>query len=212
MKGFSADFLLENRSIWEPLIPFQSAQKDEPWHKVVLHGIPIADFDNKDGMALVIDEIKTFNKGFTPIGTPYWLTPKENRKNQRAGSVVVAFATANEAQRAIRDRLWIAGISARVEKLLSVASSTQCPKCQGFGHLESRCKYPIACKLYGKDHPMAFHKCGTCKIQGQKCNHLIPYCTNCKGPHSADSKNCEIYLAIKAKKNSPNLAPSITSL
>ena len=75
-------------------------------------------------MELVIDEIKTFNKGLTPIGTPYWLLSPEKRANQRAGSVVVAFATAEEASRAIRHRLYIAGISARVEKLYSTASTT----------------------------------------------------------------------------------------
>src|SRR5260370_255114 len=42
---FTADFLLEKQAIWQPLIAFKSAQKDEPWHKVVLHGIPIADFN-----------------------------------------------------------------------------------------------------------------------------------------------------------------------
>ena len=62
-------------------------------------------------MELVVDEIKTFNTGLTPIGTPYWLTLAENRASQRAGSIVVAFATAEEAKRAIRHRLYIAGIS-----------------------------------------------------------------------------------------------------
>jgi hypothetical protein len=90
---FSADFLLEKKSIWEHILHFESAQKDEPWHKVVIHGIPTADFNTPDGMALIVDEIKTFNKGLTPIGTPYWLTPAEKRHSQRAGSVVVAFAS-----------------------------------------------------------------------------------------------------------------------
>jgi hypothetical protein len=75
-------------------------------------------------MALVIEEIKTFNQGLTPIGTPYWLTSADKRLNQRAGSIVVAFATAEEANRAIRHRLYIAGISVRVEKLYSIALIT----------------------------------------------------------------------------------------
>ena len=108
---FSADYLLENQSIWEHLVPFKLAQKDEPWHKVVLHGIPTADFNNAEGMALIIDEIKTFNKGLLPIGTPYWLTSAEKRLHQLAGSVVVAFATEAEASQAIRHRLYVAGIS-----------------------------------------------------------------------------------------------------
>ena len=99
--SFSADFLLEKRSIWEYIYPFLTAQKDELQHKVILYSIPITDFNNPEGIDLIVDEIKTFNKGLTPIGTPYWITPKENRANQRAGLVVVAFTTPEEANRAI---------------------------------------------------------------------------------------------------------------
>ena len=53
-------------------------------------------------MSLVVEEIQTFNKGLTPIGRPYWLTSSDKRQNQRAGSVVVAFATEAEANRAIQ--------------------------------------------------------------------------------------------------------------
>jgi hypothetical protein len=69
--GFSADFLLEKQAIWEHIVPFKQAQKDEPWHKVILHGIPTIDFNTPEGMSLVVDEIQTFNKGLKPIRTPY---------------------------------------------------------------------------------------------------------------------------------------------
>ena len=59
----------------------------------------------------------------------------ENRANQRVSSVVVVFATAEEARRAIYYRLYIAGISVRIEKLYSIAPTIQCFKYQGFGHL-----------------------------------------------------------------------------
>jgi hypothetical protein len=75
-------------------------------------------------MQLVVDEITTFNQGFKPIETPYWLTSEAKRANQLAGSVVVAFATESEATRAIRHRLYIGGASVRVEKLYSVAPTT----------------------------------------------------------------------------------------
>ncbi len=75
-------------------------------------------------MQSIIDEIKTFNTGFTPIGTPYWLTTSSKRQNQRAGSVVVAFATEQEANKAIRQRLYVAGTSVRVEKLYSTSPTT----------------------------------------------------------------------------------------
>jgi hypothetical protein len=33
--AFSANFLLEKQDIWQHLVPFKVAQKDEPWHKAV---------------------------------------------------------------------------------------------------------------------------------------------------------------------------------
>jgi hypothetical protein len=198
-REFSADFLLEKRDIWEHILPFQSAQKDEPWHKVVLHGIPTADFNTLDGMDMVVDEIKTFNKGLSPIGTPYWLTTSEKRLNQRAGSVVVAFATPEEASRAIRHRLYIAGMSVRVGRYYSTASTTQCHNCQGFGHLDNYCKYATACRLCGDKHSTHQHVCNTCKAKGIRCAHLVPKCANCSEAHTADHKSCETLLAIKTK-------------
>ena len=197
--SYTADFLLEKRALWEHLVAFKTAQKDEAWHKVILHGIPIADFDNPEGMALVVEEIKTFNKGFTPIGTPYWLTSAEKRLDQYAGSVAVAFGTEAEATRAIRNRLYVAGISVRVEKLYSTAPSTQCTKCQGYGHLDTYCKKTPICRLCGNQHATQQHYCSVCKAKGAKCLHLVPKCANCKEPHAANTKSCEVLLAIKNK-------------
>jgi hypothetical protein len=138
-KDFSADFIIEKETIWGSIIPsYKSAQKDEPWHKVILYGIPIADFDTPYRMDLIIEEIKTFNKelNLILIGTPYWKSSPEKRQISCAGSIAVAFAIEAEANRAIRNRLFIAGISVRVEKLYSVSPIRQCSKCQGFGHLD----------------------------------------------------------------------------
>ena len=202
---FTADFLLEKKAIWQHLIAFKSAQKDEPWYKVVLHGVPIADFNNPEGMELVKEELVTFNKGYKPIGTPYWLTSAEKRMSQRGGSVVVAFATETEANRAIHNRLFIAGISVRVEKLYSTAPTTQCSKCQTYGHLDSYCRKPPTCRLCSESHATIQHYCSICKTKGSKCPHLVPKCANCKGPHMSNHKTCEILLAIKNKTKNTTL-------
>ena len=151
-------------------------------------------------MDLIVDEIKTFNKGLTPIGTPYWITPKENRANQRAGSVVVAFTTPEEANRAIRHRLYVGGISVRVEKLYTTAPTIQYKKCQGFGHLDSYCKRTPICRLCSESHATPQHACTTCSTKGSRCAYLVPKCTNCKGAHTADARECEVLLAIKTRK------------
>jgi hypothetical protein len=153
-------------------------------------------------MELVIDEIQTFNKGLKPIGTPYWLTTPEKRANQRAGSVVVAFATTEEASKAIRNRLYIGGISVRVEKLHSTLPTTQCTKCQGFGHLDQYCKRQPTCRLCGDKHTTTQYIYNTCTAKGTKYAHLVPKCSNCKGSYTSDYKLCKVLIAIKTKKAS----------
>ncbi|TVY22089.1 hypothetical protein LHYA1_G009166, partial [Lachnellula hyalina] len=59
-------------------------------HKIIAHGIPTSVFNCLEGIELVKDEIRTFNK---------------------AGSMAIAFATPEEASAAVRNRLYIAGIS-----------------------------------------------------------------------------------------------------
>src|SRR5260370_39256954 len=85
-----------------------------------------------NGMAPVSVAVATLNKGLIRIGTPYCLTSADKGSTQRAGSIAVAFAIEQEANKAIRHSLYIAGISVRVEKLYSAAPTTQC---QPFGEL-----------------------------------------------------------------------------
>ena len=184
---------------------FKLAQKDKFWHKVVLHKISTANFNTPMGMELVIDKIRTFNKGFTPIETPYWLLSPEKRANQRAGSVVVAFATPEEASRAIHYRLYIAEISIWVEKLYSTAFTTQCSKCQSFGHLDSYCKREPTCRLCGEKHATQQYICKTCNTKGSRCLHLVPNCANCKQAHTANNKACKVLIAIRATKTTTTL-------
>ncbi|EOA85685.1 uncharacterized protein SETTUDRAFT_112509, partial [Exserohilum turcica Et28A] len=43
------------------------------------------------------------------------------------------------------------------------------------------------------------HNCLSCSIKGKLCRHTLPKCYNCKKPHFANSKDCEIFLAITKK-------------
>ncbi|KAF2633551.1 hypothetical protein BU25DRAFT_298191, partial [Macroventuria anomochaeta] len=111
-----------------------------------------------------------------------------NEQVQQTGSVCIAFATEQEAQRAIRSRLYLLGISVRVEKLHSTPASSQCQKCQRFGHTETKCSNTTACKICAEPHPTTLHKCNTCGAKGKSCVHTVPVCMNCKGAHTADNK------------------------
>ena len=195
---FTADYLLDKQAIWEPILGFSfvKAQKDIPWHKVVLHGVSTQDFSD---ISLLFDEIRTFNKDLNPIGNPYWLTPENKRATQLSGSIVVSFTTEQEALRAIKNRLYIGGISVRVEKYYEIAPTSQCNKCQGFRHLESHCKRGVKCGLCANNHHTSQHPCNICHIKGQKCIHLTPKCANCSENHPSNYKGCETLVAIKNK-------------
>jgi len=199
---FNAEFLIEKEAIIKGVLPLiDGLQKAEPWHKVIIHGIPISDFNTEGGMELIASEIKTFNKGFTPIGRPYWATPREKRESgQLKGSVIVAFPTESQAKKAIQNRLYIAGISTKVAKFLPTDSTSQCNNCGGFGHLNKYCKRPTKCLLCGSSHSTSNHKCIICNKMGEVCSHLTPSCSNCGSTtHSANSKLCEVYIALKSK-------------
>jgi hypothetical protein len=198
---FNSDFLLENLAIIKGVLPLTiGLQKGEPWYKVIIHGLPIKDFNTIDGMDLVLSEIKTFNKGLEPVGKPYWLIPKERQSSDlvRTGSVVVSFPTEAQAIKAIKSRLIIAGISAKVVKYRSYSSTTQCLNCCGFGYTSQFCKKDPKCLLCASPHTYKEHFCAICKKKGQQCTYLTPKCTNCTSTtHSANSKLCEVYLALK---------------
>lgn len=187
--AFTAEYLLENQSIWKDLVAFKAAQPITSWFKVVIHKLP-----TNHSLEVIKEEIETFNKGLKVVGTPFWLTPETKRGQQSYGSACVAFATEEEALKAIRGKLYILGESLRAEKLRVINNSKQCSKCQGFGHLETRCS-KIACQICSEAHYTSLHKCKSCPAKGKACVHTIFKCSNCNKPHAANSHDCEILQA-----------------
>ncbi|PMD59782.1 uncharacterized protein K444DRAFT_722427 [Hyaloscypha bicolor E] len=58
---FNSDFLVQNQAIIKGVLPLVTS------YKVIIYGLPIHKFDIPEGMDLVLEEIKTFNKGLEPI-------------------------------------------------------------------------------------------------------------------------------------------------
>ena len=65
MPDFSADFLLQKKTVWEDIFSnkAQKIEKDAHWSKVVVHGIPVEPFSMDEGLSLLKEEIETFNPG-----------------------------------------------------------------------------------------------------------------------------------------------------
>jgi hypothetical protein len=191
---FNAKFLLDNENTWKHFIDFKEAKEDKSYAKVIIHGLPLRDFGPEGGMDMLKNEVKTFNKelNLNIIGTPYWLTSKQKRENPDSfkGSAIVTFETEAQAQRAIRQRLMVAGFSARVEKLHSCSPTSQCTKCGRYGHVYNYCKKDDACLICAENHATPQHYCTICDVTGKACAHTTHRCTNCSGDHPAYSKTC----------------------
>ena len=202
---FDVDFLILHEAVIRGVLPLlTTVKRGDPWYKVAIHGIPIREFDTEEGLdsKLVAEEIRIFNKDLTPVGNSYWATPKEKRDSGlvQTGTIIVAFPNQDQAKRAISNRLFIAGISAKVVKYITTPSTSQCTRCAGFGHSETLCKRAKKCILCAEDHTSKQHYCSTCEKTSTKCLHLSMKCANCSSTtHMADSKLCEVYLAVKNK-------------
>ena len=191
-EGYSGEFLLQQINTWQNQLQVKKAQPIEAWTKVVVHGVPTT-FEGAESLQVLHNEIPTYNKGQTIVGNPYWLT--KNWKSKQTSSIVVAFKTEEEAKK-IGSRITILGQSLQTEKYRSTPPTTQCSNCQAFGHNASRCRNQAACQLCAESHTTAQHNCSSCSTKGKPCRHTLPKCYNCKKPHFANSKDCEIFLAI----------------
>lgn len=199
---YTAEYLIQNRDIWRNAVPHVEVLKDEPWYKVMIHGIPTIDFPDSSDLSEIKDEIETFNQGLRVVGQPYWITSEERRQDQLAGSIVVAFETEAEARQATSKRMIIAGLSLKVEKFQNIPATTQCNKCQKFGHMEANCRWEAACRYCAGPHNTRQHCCMQCRSIGIKCAHLVPKCSNCSGAHSADFEGCETKFSILTRHQS----------
>ena len=110
MSDFSADFLLQKKTIWKDIFSSkaQNIEKDRQWSKVVVHGVLIRSFSMDEGLSLLKDEIETFNPGLKLLKNPIWLSSQENRQNNRHVTILIAVENAKQAQTTIKNRLCIA--------------------------------------------------------------------------------------------------------
>ncbi len=86
----------------------------------------------------------------------------------------------------------------RVRKYYPTASTAQCTKYGGFRNLNSYYKKrENRCLLCSETHPIEQHYCLVYKKNGAKYIHLAPKYINYRGSYTVDSRQCEVYQALK---------------
>ncbi|SLM38799.1 hypothetical protein LPUS_09148 [Lasallia pustulata] len=72
-EGNTAEDLLKHKAIWELELDLAQIKKNNKWHKLLLHGLPTAVFNTKDGLEMLQEEVELFNKGIKLVTKPVWL-------------------------------------------------------------------------------------------------------------------------------------------
>ncbi|SLM41109.1 hypothetical protein LPUS_12025 [Lasallia pustulata] len=112
----TAEDLLKYKAIWEPELDLAQIKKNNKWHKILLHGLPTAVFNTKDGLEMLQEEVELFNKGIKLVTKPVWLSIAGNRQNKMHASPIISVATQEKAQNALRTRVVAAGIAKEMAK------------------------------------------------------------------------------------------------
>src|SRR6266487_2586669 len=201
MPDFSADFLLQKKTIWEDIFSSkaQNIEKDRQWSKVVVHGVLIRSFSMDEDLSLLKDEIEIFNPDLKLLKNPIWLSSQENRQAKRHASILIAVENAKQAQTAIENRLCIAGNWLIAEKCQNFLFKKQCLNCQKFDHSTRVCFAQAICQICAEEHKTSQHNCNICNIQGQICPHANLKCSNCGENHTANNNTCEFKISIENK-------------
>ena len=111
MPDFSADFLLQKKTIWENIFSntAQKIKKDIHQSKIVIHEVSIELFTMDEGLSLLKEEIETYNPELRLLKKPIQLSSQNRRQVNKHASILIAVENAKQAQLAIEKRLCIAG-------------------------------------------------------------------------------------------------------
>jgi len=195
MSEYNADFLLEKQQIWEEIFSqnIKSVKKNTKWHKIVVHEISILSFSFSDDLSILRNEIEIFNSDLKLLRDSNWLSSEENRQKKRHASIVFAVDNAEQAQKAIRKKLYIAELQLVAESYKSAETKTQCQKCQKLEHSIKQCINQECCQICAEKHYTKHHKCHICQIVEIECSHSKLKYRNCDENHKSNSQICSIW-------------------
>jgi hypothetical protein len=100
-----------------------------------------------------------------------------------------------------------------VREHIPFRDTTQCSRCQLFGHPAALCKAATACAICAQPHLTHHHPCTIpgCP-KGRRCTHPPLCCALCQQPHKATDRSCPTYLALARSEDEPGPsdAPCLT--
>jgi hypothetical protein len=173
--------------------PIASSRISQRWTRFILHGIPTTATPEN-----VRTEIETTYPTLRMGQTPRWLTSPERRQGKEASSMVITLIGEMTKKSLGANNLAVFNRECNLAEYISFGPSTQCNKCQLFGHPTQRCTAAgHTCAVCAQNHPTREHPCAieSCKA-GHFCKHPPIRCANCHQPHKANDRNCPTYAKV----------------
>jgi len=130
--------------------------------------------------------------------SPRWLTLADRREH-KANSTIVMTLTGNIKKGQIgRQHLIVCNRQCELDDYIAYGRSTQCRKCQAYGHPAALCRNNPCCAVCADSHETKEHPCALpiCK-KGPACTHPPIRYANCDAPHKASDPNCPEDIKIR---------------
>lgn len=164
-----------------------SARVNERWSKFLVHGVPV-----DTSLETIRHDIESNYPSLKLAQTPRWLAPAAKRVDKTHSTIVIALLGSITLQRIGVSRLTIRNRPCRISEYVQFGASTQCTKCQLYGHHTLYCqsKESVCAVCAGlhttKDHPCKIQSCKA----GPLCTHPPIKCAACSDSHKANDPNC----------------------
>jgi len=187
--------------------PIALSRISQRWTRFIVNSIPTTATPEA-----VRTEIETNYPALRMGQTPRWLTSPERRQGKKASSMIITFIGEMTKKSLGATSLAMFNRECTITEYIMFGPTTQCNKCQTFGHPTQRCTASnYTCAVCAQPHPMKNHPCAiaSCKA-GHSCNHPPIRCSNCHQPHKASDRNCPTLAKITLGMRRDNAAPTDT--
>jgi hypothetical protein len=187
------------------VIPTVSAHVSQRWTRYVLNGIPTATTPED-----AREEIEMLYPAAKLAKTPRWLTTAENQQSKTASSMVITLVGPTKLR---HSKMSLFNRECDVRDYIPFRDTTQCSRCQRFGHPTALCKAAPACAVCAQPHLIHQHPCNIpgCP-KGCRCAHPPLCCALCQQPHKATDRSCPAFLALARSEDPqpPDVEPCPT--
>jgi hypothetical protein len=159
----------------------------------LLHGVP-----THLSLPEISQSISSNYPQLSQSQTPRWLTPADRREHKTNSTIVMTLSGNIKKAQIGRQHLIVCNRQCELDDYIAYGRSTQCRKCQAYGHPAALCRNNPRCAVCADAHETKEHPCTLpiCK-KGPACTHPPIRCANCDAPHKASDPNCPERIKIR---------------